>query len=158
MAGLFDDLIPQKPAAGSMFGATKPPTAQQAMAMQQRQANLNALANKYADVRDRYNRDLKGVGISSLLEYLPLPKNKAFNSAASGLSDLALAAFRVPGVGAQSDRELQAFVQANQPSNWDSDQEIEAKLGNIRNRLTASGVVIPGEQPDNGGFRVIRRR
>ena len=141
---------------GGMFGGGRQPTAAQAAALSQRQQNLAALAGKYADVSSRYGKDLKGVGPGSLLEYLPLPKNKAFDSSAAGLSDLALAAFRVPGVGAQSDTELRSFVKANEPHASDPDEQIEAKLANIHNRIKAAGVPIPGETDPASGWKITR--
>jgi hypothetical protein len=64
-----------KPSGGMMGG--RAPTAMQAQALSMREGNLRGLAAKLADVEARYNRDLKGVGPASLLEYLPLPRNKA---------------------------------------------------------------------------------
>lgn len=145
--------------AAAPGGGAGPATSKQAMAFKQRNDNLNALAAKFADVRDRYGRDLKGVGPGSLLEYLPTPRNKAFDSSAAGLSDLAMASFRVPGVGAQSDADQRAFVKANEPHASDADEQIEAKLANIRNRIKAAGVMIPGEGEAvkrRAGFKVIR--
>jgi len=142
---------------GGMMGSRgggKPMTAQQQAAAGQRQQTLNALAAQYSRVRGLYDQNLKGVGPSSLLEYLPLPRNKAFNSAAAGLSDLATAAFRVPGIGAQSDADAARMVAANQPSASDSDEAIEAKLANLRNRLAQAGVKIPGESAS--GWKVVR--
>lgn len=99
-------------------------------------AALNALSRQLQQTQGLYNRDFKGGNaISSLIEFLPTPSAQRFNSAAAGLSDQALAAFRTPGVGSQSDAELRAFVMANQPKNTDYDPAIEQKFQNIRNRL-----------------------
>lgn len=119
-----------------------------------RQQNLTALSKQYAEVARLYERDLKGVGPGSLLEYLPLPRNRAFDKAATGLSEVAMAAFRVPGVGAQSDADAARMAAAFQPQASDSDEEIEAKLRTLRNRLETAGVKIPGERA--GQFKVIR--
>jgi len=116
------------------------------LAAQQRQQNMLALGNAYARVKSLYDRDLKGAGIGSILEYLPLPRNKAFDSAAAGMSDVANAVFKVPGMGAQSDADFAQFVRANQPRAADPDAQIESKLANIKNRLVAGGVKIPGER------------
>ncbi len=143
-------------AGGGMFGGGRAPTAAQAAAASARQQNLTALAAKYAEVKGMYDKNLKGVGPGSLLEYLPLPANKAFDSAAAGMSDLAMAAFRVPGVGAQSDADQRNFMRANEPHAADQDQQIEAKLGNIRNRIKAAGVPIPGEADAAAGWKITR--
>jgi hypothetical protein len=96
---------------------------------------LDALSRQLQKTRELYEKNFKGVGPRSVLEYLPSQATSDFNSAAAGLSDQALSAFRVPGVGSQSDRELQSFVAANQPSNSDFDSGIERKLSNIEGRL-----------------------
>jgi hypothetical protein len=64
--------------------------------------------------------------------------NAAFDSAGAGLSEVGLAAFRVPGVGSQSDSELRQFVAANTPRAGDRDSAIQEKLGNLRRRLEAT--------------------
>lgn len=121
--------------AGSVPPKPKPQTAVQDQATKAKIAALDALSRQLQTTRGIYNRDFKGQGIGSLMEYLPSQEASRFNSAAAGLSDQALGAFRVPGSGSQSDRELEAFVQANQPSNWDRDAGVEQKLGNIEGRL-----------------------
>jgi hypothetical protein len=74
-------------------------------------------------------------GAYSVLDYLPSDVNAAFDSAGAGLSEVGLAAFRVPGAGSQSDTELRQFVLANTPSASDRDSAIREKLGNLRRRL-----------------------
>ncbi len=129
MAGMFDDLIPGGGAAKGV--------AAQAAVSPQRKAALDALSRQLATTRNLYNKDFKGAGIGSVMEYLPTQASSRFNSAAAGLSDQSQAAFRVPGVGAQSDKELQSFISANQPSSWDMDGAAEQKLSNIEGRLIA---------------------
>lgn len=102
-----------------------------------RAASLDALSRQLEMTRGLYKKNFEGVGLRSIGEYLPTPTAGEFNSAAAGLSDQALSAFRVPGVGSQSDRELASFVAANQPSNWDTDKAVEQKLRNIEGRLVA---------------------
>lgn len=136
--GAFDDLVPGggKPAAGKpSTGRASAADAKTQMALRGKSAALDALSRQWQDVRGQYDQNFAGRGISSLAEYLPLPRNSQFNSAAAGLSEQALSAFRTPGVGSQSDKELEAFVRANQPSNADSDEAIVQKLKNIENRM-----------------------
>jgi hypothetical protein len=66
------------------------------------------------------------------------PEAGRFDSAGSGLADQGLAAFRVPGVGSQSDFEAKQFAEANKPQagNWDA--AIEEKLRNLRGRVDAN--------------------
>ncbi|TKD50584.1 hypothetical protein [Sphingomonas baiyangensis] len=110
---------------------------EQAETGRQSPANIDALSEQISRVRQLYNQSLRGKGVGSIMEYLPTGENRAFDSAAAGLADQALAAFRVPGVGAQSDRELQAFVMANQPRAGDFDEAIEEKLLNLQRRVDA---------------------
>ena len=105
----------------------------------QKLANLRALEQQIADVRAQYESGFKGGDIvDSILDYVPSQRTRAFNSAGAGLGDVGLAAFRTPGVGAQSDAELRAFIQANRPSSSDFDSEIEQKLTNLERRLNAT--------------------
>lgn len=102
-----------------------------------RKPKLEALGYQIADVYDQYNRKLAGKGLLSVGEYLPTDANQTFDTAAAGLGELAMSAFRVPGVGSQSDAELKTFIQANRPSAWDQDGVVEQKLRNILTRLNA---------------------
>lgn len=117
----------------------RPMTPQQQQQLTNRLATLGALRNQIATVADMYRKGPGATkGLGGLYDYLPTPSNKAFDSAGAGLGELGLAAFRVPGVGAQSDAELRAFVDANRPSSSDYDASIEQKLSNLQNRLAAS--------------------
>jgi hypothetical protein len=77
-------------------------------------------------------------GIAGLMDYLPSPANKQFDTASSGIGDVAFNAFRTPGAGAQSDAELKARLAATQPTASDYDSSIEEKLGYLQNRLASS--------------------
>lgn len=106
-----------------------------------RMANLRALQKNIARVRELYQQNLKGGALNQLNALVPDFLNPAlgqFDSAGAGLSETGLAAFRVPGVGSQSDAELRAFVDANRPSSTDSDLKIEEKLRNLETRLNAT--------------------
>lgn len=69
--------------------------------------------------------------------------NSAFNTAGAGLADIGNAAFRVPGVGSQSDADAARFAAANQVAPSDTDAAIEAKFRTMRTRLQANGVALP---------------
>lgn len=108
---------------------------------QQRNANLDSLIEQINRVQGLYNENYKGRPLSrlgGLTEYLPGPTHSQFNSASAGLSEQGLAAFRVPGVGAQSDTELRQFVEANRPYANDYDETVEEKLRQLRNRVDAT--------------------
>lgn len=102
-------------------------------------APLNALNNQLHRTWDLYAKGPGATkGLSGLADYLPgalSEENGRFNTAGAGLAEIGLNAFRTPGVGSQSDKELKAFVEANRPSASDRDGQIEEKLGNLENRL-----------------------
>lgn len=98
--------------------------------------NLRAMQNQIARVRDLYKTGPGSTkGVMGAMDYLPTPGNKQFDAAGASLGEIGLSAFRVPGVGSQSDAELRAFVEANRPSASDYDAQIEEKLRNLENRL-----------------------
>ncbi len=102
-------------------------------------AQFRALEEQIARVEDLYRSGPGSTkGVSGLADYLPTDSNAAFDSAAAGLGEVGLAAFRVPGIGSQSDTELAQFVAANTPRASDRDAAIREKLGNLRRRLEAT--------------------
>lgn len=108
---------------------------------QSRMANLNALGQQITRVRDLWQQNLKGGVPNWIAGNVPdafRPENGQFESAAAGLGEIGLAAFRVPGIGSQSDAELRQFVSANTPKPGDSDAKIEEKLRNLQTRLDAT--------------------
>jgi hypothetical protein len=107
----------------------------------QKLATLQALRENIARVRSLYEKNLKGGAPNQLTALVPDMLNPSlgqFDAAGAGLSETGLAAFRVPGVGSQSDTELRAFVDANRPKSTDSDLKIEEKLRNLETRLNAT--------------------
>lgn len=101
-----------------------------------RLGTLNALNNQLRTTWNLYSQGPGATkGLAGLADYLPTPGNKRFDSAGAGLAEIGLNAFRTPGVGSQSDKELKAFVEANRPSSGDYDEQIEQKLQNLENRL-----------------------
>lgn len=120
-------------------GTDKPLTPEQqaaAQALRMRNGQLDALVKQISEVQSLYERGPGATkGIAGLADYLPTDANSAFDTAAAGLAEQGLAAFRVPGVGSQSDRELAQFVAANRPSSWDKDVAAEQKLKQLRLRV-----------------------
>lgn len=107
----------------------------------QKAANLDALVTQINRVQELFNsgqRDNAIPILGSLMEYLPLPENQAFDAASAGLAEQGLAAFRVPGVGAQSDTELRQFTEANKPSSWSSDASNLERLRQLRLRVEST--------------------
>lgn len=101
---------------------------------------LDALQGQVDRVGELYRQSLKGGvpnGIASWAPDMLAPQQGQFDSAAQGLTNPFMAAFRVEGQGSQSDTELRQFLQANTPAQGDSDLVIEEKLGNIQRRIDA---------------------
>lgn len=135
-----------------------------------RLGTLNALRNQIDKVDQLYRAGPGATkGVAGVMDYLPTPGNRAFDSAGAGLAEIGLNAFRTPGVGSQSDKELKAFVEANRPSASDYDEQIQQKLWNLRNRLSEAykpyGVNYPAargptrnapRKPPSGGWKIER--
>lgn len=128
-------------------------------------SNLNALAQQINRVDQLYKTGVGATkGIAGALDYLPTPGNKKFDAAGAGLAEMGLSAFRVPGVGSQSDKELKAFVEANRPMASDYDEAIQEKLRNLKTRLREAykpfGVDYGGSKPagqkPQGGWKIER--
>lgn len=119
----------------------QPTAAEDGRKSQMQNANLDALVNQINRVQELFNsgqRDNAIPLLGSLYEYLPTQENTQFDAAAAGMAEQGLAAFRVPGVGAQSDTELRQFVEANKPSTWSNDSSNLERLRQLRTRVDAT--------------------
>ena len=91
----------------------KTPTGQAAQAAFTKVGAARAMLQQLARVRQLYDKDFSGAGLSGLKEYNPLrPENQTFDGAVSQIPLLARQAFRVAGSGADSDRELNLIMEA----------------------------------------------
>lgn len=122
-----------------------------------RLAQLNALQKQ---LRTSWDAFAKGPGatkgMAGLADYNPFSDDNArFDAASAGLAEVGLNAFRTPGVGSQSEKELKQFVQANRPQSSDKDAEAIQKFQNLENRLSATydsmGVDYQPYRPDGFG-------
>jgi hypothetical protein len=107
-----------------------------------------ALQQQIDRVTELYQQNLQGGAPNAVHNLIPdflQPKVDAFDSAAQGLVNPFMAAFKVPGQGSQSDTELKQFLAANTPAQGDSDEVIEEKIRNIQTRLNAE---VPAQQTD----------
>lgn len=112
-----------------------------------RVGKLQALAAQIRRVRQLYDANIAPTsGLGGIADYLPSEANRQFDTAGAGLAEQGLAAFRVPGVGAQSDTELRQFTQANKPQASDYDISIEEKLRQLQMR-TDSELQGLGQKP-----------
>lgn len=117
---------------------------------------IKALQEQVDRVGELYRKELKGGLPNKINDLIPdtlQPDKGAFDTAGQGLTNPFMAAFRVPGVGAQSDTELRQFLAANTPAQGDSDAVIEEKLRNIQTRIDAEQGVSRSEglPPITGG-------
>lgn len=105
-----------------------------------KRATMDSLVEQINRVTDLYNNGISQEGAANLWGALDAigPQAAQFNSAGQGVADQALSAFRVPGVGAQSDLEARQFASANTPQAGDWDAAIEEKLYNLRRRVDAN--------------------
>lgn len=98
-------------------------------------------------------------GIGGLQDYLPTDGNKQFDSAGAALADQGLAAFKIPGMGSQSDADAERFARANEPAASDRDAVVLEKLRAIRQRLEnnmgAAGLAAPKWDYDVNGKRTV---
>lgn len=131
MAGPFDDLIPAGALAPEgevgkeLYGQIKG-----------KLAAAKSLRSQLDETEKLYNKDFKGTGIrQSLSEYIPSQKTSRFNAAAAGLTLLGRQAFRVPGAGAESDRELGLLLKAIEPSNTAFDAGNEQRMKQLRRMI-----------------------
>lgn len=94
----------------------------------------------------------KTEGIAGILDYLPTETNAVFDTAGAALGDQGNAAFKVPGMGAQSDADAARFVAANQPMASDKDAAALEKLRALRQRLESNmqAVGLPAPQWNYG--------
>lgn len=122
-----------------------------------RLANLRSVIDQINRIETLYNESQKGVGLGSIAEYFPTQENRRFDTAGAALADMGTAAFKVPGMGSQSDADAARFVQANQPSRWDSDSQVEEKLSALRRRVERNMEALGQPAPAWGGATVLPR-
>ena len=103
-------------------------------------ATLDSIVEQINRVQELYNSGISQESKSNLWGLLDNvgPEAGRFNSAGQGVADQGLAAFRVPGVGSQSDLEAAQFASANTPQASDWDASIEEKLSNVRRRIDSN--------------------
>lgn len=105
-----------------------------------RVATLESVVPQINRVQELYDSGVRDESLWNAFGLLDSvgPEAGRFDAAGSGLADQGLAAFRVPGVGSQSDLEAKQFAEANKPQagNWDA--AIEEKLRNLRGRVDAN--------------------
>lgn len=76
-------------------------------------------------------------GLAGLKDLIPGGSNGQFDIAASQLEDQAAAAFKVPGMGAQSDADAARIAQSSKPSRFYADSSNEQLFKGLRARVDA---------------------
>jgi len=109
----------------------------------------NSVIDQINRTYELYNQSIgQTKGIAGVMDYLPTEANAMFDTAGAALGDQGNAAFKVPGMGAQSDADAARFVAANQPQASDRDGAALEKLRALRQRLEANmgAVGLPAPQ------------
>lgn len=130
----------------------------------QKVASLMALRRQTAETAGIYNRDFsRESGRSSVMEMVPgimNGTNARYDAALAGLKPLARAAFRVPGSGADSDRESQAFMDLVPSRTWTNDsgakQSYQQMFRIIDDSVEAQQRLLGQSPARAAGFKVIR--
>lgn len=141
-----------KPVAELIPGVPEPKGNGRSEGETMRVANIRAVIDQINHIERLFDENQRGVGLGSILEILPTQGNTAFDTAGAGLADMGTAAFKVPGMGSQSDADAARFVAANQPSRWDTDATVREKLGALRRRVNQT-LQAMGEQPAKWGSK-----
>jgi hypothetical protein len=114
---------------------------------------MKALQDQVDRVNSLYQNNLQGGlpnVVNNVIPDFMQPGKGQFDTAAEGLTNPFMAAFRIPGVGTQSDTELLQFIRANVPHQGDSDAVIAEKLKNIQTRIDAEKPPAPSAPPPSG--------
>jgi len=116
----------------------------------------NSVIDQINRVYEVYNQGVgKTSGFSGIQDFLPFEVNRRFDKASAALADQGTAAFKVPGMGGQSDADAARFVEANQPTRYSSNGEVLEMLQALRQRLEnnmeAAGLPAPQWSYDLNG-------
>jgi hypothetical protein len=126
-------------------------------------AAARMLREQLKEVRSLYKTTLgkSNGGIAAIAEYFPTPENRRFNAAADGLMPLARQAFRVPGSGADSDKELEVLVRSLLPRHSDYDAVNEQRMAQLESMIDGTekewGPIV-GETPRKVTPRITLKR
>lgn len=122
-----------------------------------RRANLMALVDQINSVQSLFEHGPGATtGVGALADYFPTSENQAFDAAGAGLVDQAMAAFRVPGVGAQSDADAARLAAAYSINASDRDAVIEQRLGQLRQRVETNMRELGMGEPQWNGANLPR--
>lgn len=125
--------------AGGAPGAApgRRPTAAEskaALVAREKALGADAVEQQLRTIEGLYNKNFKGVGPGSLLEYLPTQSRKQFDEAANGMRPLLKPLIRSPGEGTFTDAD-QALLDQQIPNGGAQDAANEQRIANIRNMI-----------------------
>lgn len=99
---------------------------------------IDALVGQLNTVQDLFNKGPGSTqGVAGLRDYVPGQEASAFDSAASTLEDIAIGAFKVPGMGSTSDADAARMAKAIRPNRWAFDAGNQQQLADTRRRVDA---------------------
>lgn len=115
-----------------MFGG-KPSAAESkaAVALAGKLRGATSVERQLGTLRTLYDKNFKGVGPGSILEYLPTQARKQFDAASGGLRPLLKPLIRDPGEGAFTDAD-QALLDSLIPNGGAMDSDNEQRFANIQ--------------------------
>jgi hypothetical protein len=113
-------------------------TADQANERTRLRTRLEAATGQFRDVAERYRGGYQNDDLAGWMPSFLSPGNSGFDTAAGNLSEQAFGAFRVPGIGSQSDYEGRLFARNNQLDAQSFDTSNEARLDALQGRLNAN--------------------
>lgn len=102
-----------------------------ALAQEGKMRGALAVERQLRDLSTYYDRDFRGVGPGSVLEYFPTPTRKRFDAAANGMRPLLKPLIRGPGEGTFTDAD-QALLDSMIPQGGRQDADNEQRFRNIR--------------------------
>jgi len=115
--------------------------------------SLDALVAQINDYSGKYAGSVGATsGFGGLRDYLPSDSNAALDKSAALLEDIAIGAFKVPGMGAVSDADAARMAAATKPDRWDRDAATRETLAGLRRRVdsarAAAGLPAAVWEPD----------
>lgn len=98
--------------------------------------SLDAIVSQINDVTRRFGKGAGATtGLQGLTDYLPNSQNRSFDASADLLEEIATSAFKVPGMGAQSDADAARLARAYKPSRTNLDDATRTTLDGLRRRV-----------------------
>ncbi|RYE77292.1 MAG: hypothetical protein EOO80_11080, partial [Oxalobacteraceae bacterium] len=98
--------------------------------------SLDAIVSQINDYSKRYGATAGATsGIGGIADYLPSQDKSALDASGDLLEEIATSAFKVPGMGGQSDADAARLARAYKPSRYSLDSGTRATLDGLRRRV-----------------------